>query len=158
MVLALATSANAALSLDLSATTVAVGDTVTCSIYSDNISPWTESFILSEDTYAWTDPVAAAYNGVTIGPGAGDLASAIPNPTYPALIQLTAGGMGVSAGVQFIISIIGVQPGTIYLDLVGGSAGIPEIPTLVVVPEPMTITLLALGGLLLHRNRKNLKL
>jgi len=164
MVLALTTTAHAALSLSLSATTVGVGDTVTCSVSSNNTNNWTMQFILSEDTYNWTDPVAADYypdraNAVNILPAAGDMADVAPNPTYPALIALTAAGTSPpSPGVQFEITIRGVQPGAIYLFLHYTSEVRPITPpeslTLVVVPEPMTITLLALGGLFLRRRRK----
>ncbi|MBN1392093.1 MAG: hypothetical protein JW947_04740 [Sedimentisphaerales bacterium] len=161
IVLALATSAEAAVSLSLSATTVAVDNTVTCSIYSDNAEPWTLLLVLSEDTYAWTDPVAAEYDlPWIIEPYAGDLGIITPDPTYRAILHLSAAGATEppQAGVQFVIPIKGVQPGTIYLDLQNGSQYPPIIPeplTLVVVPEPMTSTLLALGGLLICRRGKN---
>jgi hypothetical protein len=156
MVLALSTSAQAAISLSLSATTVDVDDTVTCSVISSDGSPWTWQFVLSEDTYGWTDPVAANYNGEPI-PQWPHLCIVIeppyPNP-YPAIRQLEF--LGGVTGVLFIIPIKGVQPGTIYLDLQDGSATskVGGALTLVVVPEPMTITLLALGGLIIRRRGK----
>jgi hypothetical protein len=160
MVLALATTAHAALSLDLSATTVALNSTVTATVSSDNTDSWTGYFILSEDTYYWSDPVAAAYVPPwTIYPNTGDLAQASPLAGYPAVYDLTAAGTSTlpSAGTQFSINIKGIQAGTIYIALQEKYGYPPIIPpeslTLVVVPEPMTITLLALGGLLLRRRR-----
>jgi hypothetical protein len=160
MVLALATSAHAALSLSISTTTVSIDDTITVSVSSTDSSPWTWCFVLSEDTYNWTDPIAAAYDpdrahAVTILTAAGDMASAIPDPTYAALIQLNAGGATVlpSPGVQFTVRIKGVQFGMIYVDLQDGSANsqIGGALSIGPIPEPMTITLLALGGLFLRR-------
>jgi hypothetical protein len=167
MVLGLATSAQAALSLSLSATQINVGDSVTVSV-SDSVGVnWTWQFVLSEDTYNWTDPAAAAYNpnrssgvggGVTILAAAGGMASVTPDASYAAVTQLNAGGVtpaAPAAGVQFTVSIKGMQAGTIYIDLqdfemdskVGGYS------TLVVVPEPMTLALLGLGGLFLRRRK-----
>jgi hypothetical protein len=163
MVLGLATSAQAALSLSLDKSTIGVGETAVVSV-SDSIGEnWTWQFILTEDTYWWTAPVAAAYDGarasdgaVTILPAAGSMASVTANPTYACMVQLNAGDpVSPSAGVQFTIDVIGVQAGTIYVDLqdfltdskVGGPLA------LVVIPEPMTIALLGLGGLFLRRRK-----
>jgi hypothetical protein len=166
MVLGLATSAQAALTLSLSETTVAVGDTVTASVVSDSATPWGYYlFILSEDTYYWTDPVAAAYDGswsyhTTAGAGSvGDLGYATTT-TYAAAYRLNADGSSVfpEAGTQFSISLMGVQAGTIYISLQNPS-DYSEMTTNgplaleVVVPEPMTIALLGLGGLFLRRRK-----
>jgi hypothetical protein len=162
MVLALATSAHAAISLSLSSTTVVIGSTVTATVSSDNTDSWTGYFILSEDTYYWSDPVAAAYIPPwTIYPNAGDLAQASPLAGYPAVYDLAVGGISVlpSAGTQFSINIMGVQVGTIYIDLQEKYGNPPIIPpgplTLLVIPEPMTISLLVLGGLMICHSRKN---
>jgi hypothetical protein len=155
-VLALATSAEAAVSLSLSSTQVDVGNTVTANVISDDTTTWMAYFVLSEDTYAWADPIAATIGDY--GPrDPGPIPYGItPVPGYPGVLQLSAGGPGQppEPGTQFWIDIIGVQPGTIYLDLQDSSYNTIAGPlTLVVVPEPMTITLLALGGLLLRRRR-----
>ena len=162
LVLALATSAHAALSLSLSSTLLPIGGEAVVSVISSDTTMWTWQFVLSEDTYLWTDPVAACYypdrtNAVTVLPAAGDMAFVTPDATYAALIQLTAGGAAVppSAGVQFEITIRAVHAGIIYVDLQDGSANSKIGGALaIVVPEPMTITLLALGGLLLRRRGK----
>jgi hypothetical protein len=159
VILTLATSAHAAISLSLSATTVAVDNTVSVSVSSNNAANWTFFLVLSEDTYGWTDPVAAEYDlPWIIEPCAGDMASIIPDPTYRGILCLTAIGATEppQAGVQFIIPIKGVQPGTVYLDLKDGAykSQVGGYLTLVVTPEPMTITLLALGGLMIRQRRK----
>ena len=159
MVLALATSAQAELTLGLSATQVLVGDTVTATVSSDlsGIEGYwgPGNFVLSEDTYYWTDPIAAAYDG------SWSYKYGTVTPTsYPAVYQLNySGGTFLpEAGVQFSIDIKGVQPGTIYIALQDDTTQ-AEMSTngplaMVVIPEPMTITLLGLGGLLLCRRRK----
>jgi hypothetical protein len=154
VVLTLATSAQAAISLSLSSTQVAVDNTVTAAIISDNTDWWDAYFILSEDVENWADPIAASiidYWPRDIG--------IIPDPEYPGVLHLTNANMEPTPlpGTQFWILIEGVQPGTIYLSLQDGTT-YEEISsngplTLVVTPEPMTITLLGLGGLLLRRRR-----
>jgi len=65
-VLGLATTAQAALSLSLSATTVDVGSDVVVSVSSDNTDAWTFEFVLSEDTYNWTDPLLSIKRTVPV--------------------------------------------------------------------------------------------
>jgi hypothetical protein len=159
VILALATTAHAAISLSLSATTVSVGNTVTVDVSSTDGSPWTWLLVLSEDTYMWTDPVAAKYDlPWIIEPCAGDLGIITPDPTYRAILHLMAGGATEppQAGVQFVIPIKGVQPGTIYLDLQDGASNsqVGGYQTLVVTPDPASVALLALGGLIIRRHRK----
>ncbi|MGD0077415.1 MAG: PEP-CTERM sorting domain-containing protein [Sedimentisphaerales bacterium] len=163
MVLGLVSSAQASLSLSLSATTVAVGSNVTCSVIDSVGEGWTWQFVLSEDTYNWTDPVAASYNGgraaaVSILAAAGNMAAATPDGGYAALVQLSAGGTtpAPSTGTQFNVTLHGEQAGTIYMDLEDFSANSQSSTgflTLVVTPEPMTMALLGLGGLFLRRRK-----
>ena len=163
MVLGLATSAQAALSLSLSATTVDIGDTVQCDVVDSVGENWTWQFLLTEDTYNWTSPVAADYdpdrvNATTIHTAAGNNAAIEANPTYAAVLQLTAAGTDPvpAAGTQFTIDIKGEALGTIYVDLVSGSTYASQVggaTALEVVPEPMTIALLGLGGLFLRRRK-----
>jgi len=161
IVLGLATTAQAALSLSLSATTVAVDGTVTVSVSSTDAVEWTWAFVLSEDTYNWTAPTVASYNtdrttAVTILTAAGNMASNTPDGGYAALTWLNVGGTAPApvAGVQFTVSIKGVQNGTIYIDLQDGDANSKVGgPLTLVVPEPMTLALLGLGGLFLRRRR-----
>jgi len=158
MVLGLVSSANAALSISLSDTTVLVGNTVTLSVSSDDGAFWDGFLILSEDTVNWTDPVAADYSGSMTLSGVGNLGWATPDGTYPAVYALNVASnlvpSDVVAGTQFSIDIIGVQMGTIYVGLQNGSyEPVVSDLTLEVVPEPMTIALLGLGGLFLRRRK-----
>ena len=161
MVLGLATSAQAALTLTLSATSVLTGDTVTVGVSSDDGTQWTNMFVLSEDTMMWTDPVAASYVlPWTIDASAGDSGSANVQSGYPAAYLLQAAGTTTPAyaGTQFSINISGTQVGTIYISLQDPTYQ-TEVTTngsplaLEVVPEPMTIALLGLGGLFLRRRK-----
>jgi hypothetical protein len=158
MVLGLATTAQAALSLNLSATTVGIGGSVTLDVVSDDSQQWTGWFVLSEDTYYWTNPLAANYSGSwAIDASAGDSGSATVMSGYPAVYTLQAAGTTTPAyaGTQFSIDITGVQLGTIYLALESTIDYSPIAPglTLEVVPEPMTIALFGLGGLFLRRRK-----
>jgi len=168
MVLGLVSSAQASLSLSLSATTVAVNGTVTAGVVSTDDSAWIGDFVLSEDLSGWTtSPVADYVSPVTwsfiktAGTGsAGDSGSATVFPGYANVWTLGAGGITVlpSAGTQFSISIKGTQAGTIYISLQQDADPYPEISTngpltLTVTPEPMTLALLGLGGLFLRRRK-----
>jgi hypothetical protein len=161
MVLGLAASAQAQLSLSLSATSVAVDGTITADI-SDNVGEgWTWQFIITDDTYWWTVPVAARYDGgrtnaVTARPAAGDLPVITPDGSYASIVQLSAGGSTVlpSAGVQFTVAIECIQIGYVYINLMdwAGNSKVGGWKSLW-VPEPMTIALLGLGGLFLRRRK-----
>jgi len=159
MVLGLATSAQAALSISLSETTVLTGDTVTASVVSSDNGNWIGYFILSEDQVMWTDPVAADYSGSWTTSGIGNLGYVAAVPGYSAVYDMSAASnlqpTDVVAGTQFSISIVGQQIGTIYLGMADADynpiAG--TLTSLVVVPEPMTIALLGLGGLFLRRRK-----
>jgi hypothetical protein len=157
IVLGLAASAQAALTLSLSATTVAVNGEVTFSVISDDTTNWIGDAILSENVGAWSDPIAASYVGNwawTVHAGDGAQAPY----TQVGVARLAAGGTTVlpTAGTQFSVNIKGVQAGTIYVDLQDDStfAEMANGPlTLVVTPEPITMALLGLGGLFLRRRK-----
>lgn len=162
MVLGLVSSAQAALTLSLSATTVATDGTVTLDVVSSDASFWTGNLILSDDVMAWNDPVVADWSTGT-ATGMGNIGGAVYDAAgYHAAIELTvASNLEVSnvvAGTQFSIVISGKEAGTIYISLQDATTQ-EEITTngsplaLVVTPEPMTLALLGLGGLFLRRRK-----
>jgi hypothetical protein len=159
MVLGLVSSAQAALSLSLSATTVLTGGTVTVTISQDNQAFWDGYIILSEDTYNWADPTLASWNDSIVTGGIGNLGFINPVSGYPGVYGTNVASNQVPndvvAGDMFTISILaGTTAGTTYLAVEDGSYNylISDV-ALQIVPEPMTIALLGLGGLFLRRRK-----
>jgi hypothetical protein len=156
MVSGLVSSAQAALSLSLSTTTVIFDNTVILSVSSDNSDPWSGYLVLSEDPANWTDPIAAQYDPPMVVHAAGDLGYAAPVSGYPAVYYLQAAGTTVlpQPGIQFSIGIQGVQAGVFYIALQDSSTFENLVPPLVLGwPEPATICLLGLGVLFLRRRK-----
>lgn len=154
MVLGLVSSANAALSISLSATTVAVGGDVVLSVSSSDTEPWAGFLILSEDTTNWPDPIHASYDGSMTTSGIGDQGHASPSGLSAWDLQAAGTSVLPVAGNQFVINVKGVQVGTIYVNLADTSyTNMFDDMALVVTPEPMTIVLLGLGGLFLRRRK-----
>lgn len=155
-VLGLTASAEAALSLSLNKTTIAVGETAVVSVVSNGASSWTNDFVLSEDLVNWTPPIVAYYSGSWTITGAGSSASAQWVSGYEHVAyQLSAAG-NPQAGTQFSIHILGVQTGRIYIGLQNPTtyADVTTPLTLTVAtPEPMTIGLLGFGGLFMRRRK-----
>jgi hypothetical protein len=162
MVLGLVSSAQAALTLNLSSASIAVGGTTTLTIVSDNVDNWQDNLILSEDVMAWNAPVAADW-GTGTASGIGNIGAIGYNAGgyHAAIDVLVASNLGttdVVAGTQFSIVITGMNAGTIYVSLQDPTTQ-AEVTTngaplaLVVTPEPMTMALLGLGGLFLRRRK-----
>jgi hypothetical protein len=156
MVSGLVSSAQAALSLSLSTTTVIFDNTVILSVSSDNSDPWSGYLVLSEDPANWTDPIAAQYDPPMVVHAAGDLGYAAPVSGYPAVYYLQAAGTTVlpQAGIQFSIGIQGVQEGGIYIALQDlNYENLIDPLYLIPIPEPITIGLLGFGILFLRHRR-----
>jgi hypothetical protein len=155
LVLALASTANAAISLYINdspapdSVEILVDEILTIQIYSSDDSSW--SGILEQEG------VGGLSNGVVL-PAAGDLGSI---EAYPPAYALTAAGIVVppTAGIQFEMDYSSSGTGNAFLSLwdndIGWDPG-DEVDTLniTVVPEPATIALLALGGLAILKKRR----
>jgi hypothetical protein len=155
MVSGLAASAQAALSLSLNKTTIAVGETAVASVVSNDASSWTNDFVLSEDLVTWTPPIVAYFSGSWTITGAGSSASAQWESGYDNVVYKLIADGNPQAGTQFKINIVGVQTGKIYIGLQNPTtyANVTAPLTLTVTPEPMTIGLLGFGGLFLCRRK-----
>jgi len=160
MVLGLVSSAQATLTLNLTASTIAVpGGTTTLTVSSSDTSNWVGDLILSEDLVNWTTPAAADWTTGTAS-GIGNIGTVLYNYYGHAATQIQVASnltnTDVAAGTQFSIVLSAVQAGTIYIDLQDDTtyAELANGPlTLVVTPEPMTMALLGLGGLFLRRRK-----
>lgn len=157
MVLCLAASAHAALSLSLNKTSIAVGETAVASVVSNDVSSWTNDFVLSEDLVNWTYPIVAYYSGSWTITRAGSSASTQWESGYENVAYRLSADGNPQAGAQFSINIIGVQTGTIYIGLQNPLtyANVTAPLTLTVIPEPASAILIALGALFMKLHRRH---
>lgn len=123
--------------------------------------------VISDDTEPWAgfigfDPSVVGVSGVTATLDAGQDALVEPDPEgWTGYYFFEAKDMSepfdsVQPGVQFEISVFGAALHDVYtIDLYAADwETILDSGTVTVIPEPMTIALLGLGGLFLLRRRK----
>jgi len=150
LVLGLAGAAHAVISLSPDATTINIGDTVTVSVVSDSSSSygaWLEPVDNGKGTFGDLMILSAA------GADASKDSSFLPwwlfeaksfNPDAP-----------VQPGAHFTIDFTGTAEGEATLNLWDfDAANVLATSTItVLIPEPLTVSLLGLGGLFLRRRR-----
>ena len=149
LVLGLVGIANAAVTLSPDAPTINVGDTVTISVVAD----------ASGNYGGWLDPVdngIGTFGDLMILPAAGPDAS--KDFTFAPWWLFEAKSFNpdapVLAGAHFTIDFTGNAEGTATLALWDfDAANVLATTTITVVPEPMTLGLLGLGGLFLRRRK-----
>ena len=173
LVLGMASLASATPVMSLSSSTITdVGETVTLTITGvaadatpdgGGTSGWNGYAMIDATNYPYGtyggggDPYAAFVFPATQYNAAGGN-GALSNSYARAFITAGAGtpwdeATDVDVGVWFTIDIIGVSEGVTVVDLTNASLGIDHSFPLTVLPEPMTIGLLGLGGLLLRRRK-----
>ena len=121
--------------------------------------------VISDDTRAWmgiicfNPPVGVPI--LPLRPYAGEDASVTPIPDYDGCYELIAADLSdpfdsVQPGVWFEFTVYGTNVGDVYtVDLYHDDwVTLLDTGTVTVVPEPITIALLGLGGLLALRRRK----
>ncbi len=115
--------------------------------------------ILSDDSLAYSvtmgnDPSAVAEITDVVTPHPPEVAEALIY--QPGWWTLTAYTNGIPIGTHWEVTILGNAEGTYWLNSdYYDDAGPNDILTINVIPEPMTVCMLALGGLaLLKKNRR----
>ena len=155
LVLGLASGANAALTLVNAPTDpINIGESIAIMVNNSEdgaYSGWLEI----------ADPTAADYDGDPVFSGAGSPDGKSTLETfveYPGSYQFTVASFDAAnpivAGDHIQVNIIGVSEGSSVLTLYAND-GVTVLDTasITVIPEPMTIALLGLGGLFLRRRR-----
>lgn len=152
LVLGLVSAANAALLLKVPAggTTVAIGATADYTISSNNTSAYA----------GWLEivnPVIANYNGapVILPAATRNLSVMTAEPAFGAWYSFTIASSDAAnpivAGDHIKISVKGLAAGNTKLNLYADDGATLLGSQDIVVPEPMTLALLGLGGLFLRR-------
>jgi len=155
LVLGMTSAASAALSLggDIGGT-IDIGTTGIVTVISDDTSNWMG--------YIEFDPTVVGVTGVVATTIAGQDSYVLPDPLgWTGYYEIQAADMSepfdsVQPGAQFEISVLGGAANAVYtISLLDSDwATVLDTGTVTVVPEPMTIALLGLGGLFLLRRRK----
>jgi hypothetical protein len=149
LVLAMASLANALVTLSVSSNEVEVGGTITISVSSDDTAAYRKYLDMIQGT--------ATLGSVTIHSAAGADAS-VADFSYEGLydLELTAVDFAATpvAGLHF--SVVATATGsvgeTFTIELLNGDTYDLEMSeTVTIIPEPATIALLCLGGLLIRK-------
>jgi len=150
VVLNMVSVANAALSWNVDSITLDIGEVEVVNIISDNPSPYTVWMGNDAST------VAEIVNAISplSGPYPEIQTTAIEGP--PGWWELTVWSEGfIPAGTHWEVSIRGMAEGSYSLNSdYYEDAGSNDILSITVIPEPMTLSLLALGVLTLLRKRR----
>ncbi len=159
MVLGLATAAQATVSLSVNGNpapdelTLTVSSVVTIDVQSDTTTPYTVYLEM------WPENEAGEwYSDITITPEAGGMASATAT-SYVGTYMLTAAGVPPTAtvpGAHFLVDFHCLAVGDVGITLYASNWA-TVLDSMIIhqtdVPEPITIGLLGLGGLLLRRRK-----
>jgi hypothetical protein len=157
LVLGMAPLAGATISIVNTAATVGLSGTYTVQVSSDvDSGAWTGfmgnvATSVGSVTSAWANTIAGSDRQIN--------PQGAPYSGYYQIkaLDLSAPADTIQAGVQFEAVVIGLAEGSYNFYLYDSSWSVPVSPdgtfTLTVIPEPMTMALLGLGGLLLRRRK-----
>jgi len=160
LVLGMASLANAGLSLYLNGspaadTTIGLNDVVTIGLYSDDTSFFNAYVINGPDDPVAIGTLADPVDETIAGNMAGHSDYAAADGWGNGFLYTTAGSPptpGVAAGVQHTCTFSSAEVGVTTIYLYEGSDPYGELDSFTItVPEPATIALLCLGGLLLRK-------
>ena len=163
LVLGMASLASASLTWTVSGTgvtsvDVAKGGTVTVEIYSDSAEAYPKG---AAYLGTYESPVYSSITGITATAAAGgnyviaDVGGTYPN-FWTVLAVDTQEPFTVATGIQFYVTFTAgttLGSNSWMLDEESSAGGPTDYLTVNVVPEPMTIALLGLGGLFLRRRK-----
>jgi hypothetical protein len=156
LVLVLTSSAGAALSLvPENLTLSSAGDTGTIQVVSDVDGPYDCWIGLMDLSVAEYDGIPTFINGPNPD---GDV---IDHPPYDPqwigtiIVASLYPGNPILAGAHINVNLVGIAAGVTTLGIYAGDGvTLFDTATITVLPEPVTIAMLALGGLFLLRRRK----
>jgi len=161
LVLGLASSASAAISLDPSGAIDVPAGSYSLNVFSDDTMPYERFLAITDATYG--DLTAIAILGTAGGDAAVTSLGAML--TYDSVWSVNAVDMNpdpdpgdIVAGTNHFTATVGFTGADIgqnlTIELLDGSLNVLDSMTYNGIPEPMTIALLGLGGLFLLRRRK----
>jgi hypothetical protein len=152
LVLAMASFADATLTMTIDYTTRNISEVAVITIVSDVSTNATWGVYLDPTSVY---PTNARLQNATILAAAGSTGSVTSGGTPTSGNNYASGGGGRAAGNWSTVQFVGLTVGTYTIDLYNPAGGAQAATgDIVVVPEPATIALLGLGGMFLLRRRR----